>query len=92
MGMVEDILKALDRIPAWKRLGELPPEVDDLKRRVASLEEKLQGKWPADVCKFCGARAVRMTATFGPINDKGHIEQNWECGECGKVEVRTTKP
>jgi hypothetical protein len=29
MGMLEDILKALDRIPGWKRLQELPSEMDD---------------------------------------------------------------
>lgn len=49
MGMLEDILKALDRTPRWKRLQEVPSEVDELKSRVAALEGKLDGKWPADI-------------------------------------------
>jgi hypothetical protein len=60
MGIVDDILRALDRIPIWKRLQELPSEVDDLKARVAAFEDKLSGKWPPDVCRYCGARAARL--------------------------------
>jgi hypothetical protein len=28
MGIIDDILKALDRIPVWRRLQEIPGEVD----------------------------------------------------------------
>jgi hypothetical protein len=87
VGTIDDFLKVLDRIPIWKRLGEVPTEVDDLKRRLSELEGKLNGKWPADICKFCGERAVRMTANFGP-NEKGKMHQNWSCGACNKVEMR----
>ena len=80
MGMIDDILKALDRIPTWKRLQEVPAEVDDLKRRVVELEAKLGGKWPPDVCKYCGARAVRLTAD----STYGGMFEVWTCGECGK--------
>jgi hypothetical protein len=87
MGIIEDILNALDRIPIWKRVQELPPEVDALKKRVADLEQKLGGKWPPDICKFCGARALRLSATLGPT-DKGKIREHWHCEECSKTEVR----
>ena len=30
-----------DRIPAWKRLQQIPSELQELKTRVAALEEKL---------------------------------------------------
>ena len=30
MGIVDDLLKALERIPIWKRLGEVPDEIDEL--------------------------------------------------------------
>jgi hypothetical protein len=60
MGFVEDVFKALDRIPIWKRLQELPSEVDQLKAKIADFETKLGGKWPPDVCKFCGERAARL--------------------------------
>jgi hypothetical protein len=87
MGILEDMLKALDRIPGWKRLQEIPPEVDELKRKVAALEEQLGSKWPPDVCKFCGERALRLSATFGPT-EKGKIRQHWVCKECQQTEIR----
>ena len=90
MGIVDDILKALDRIPGWKRVQELPTEVDALKSRITALEEKLGDKWPADICKACGARALRMIDSF-PL-DKGIIQQTWSCGECKGQELRTRKP
>ena len=31
MSLLDDVMKVLDRIPIWKRLGEVPSEVDDLK-------------------------------------------------------------
>lgn len=82
MGMVDDFLKALDRIPLWKRLGQVPDEVDTLKRQVAAIEEKLNGKWPGDVCRYCGARASRLDSA-----PRGN-EERWRCGECDKVDFR----
>lgn len=79
MGILEDILTALDRIPVWKRLQALPGEVDELKGRLASLETKMGGKWPGDVCPFCGAQALRMET-----NDMHGMRELWKCGECGK--------
>jgi hypothetical protein len=87
MGVIEDMFKALDRIPIWKRLQTVPDEVDALKAKVAALEEKLGGKYPADACKFCGARACRMTASFG-ANAKGRPQSHWTCSDCGRVETR----
>ncbi len=81
MGIVDDTLKALDRLPWWKRMGEVPGEVDDLKKRVAALEEMLGGKWPPDVCKFCGERAARLQASVMG-------REQWQCAKCGKIEVR----
>jgi hypothetical protein len=54
MGVLEDMIKALDRIPGWKRLQELPSEVDQLKASVAALEEKLSDKWPAECADSVG--------------------------------------
>lgn len=82
MGIVDETLKVLDRIPIWKRLGEVPDEIDDMKKRVAALEKMLGGKWPADVCKACGARALRMQSSM--IG-----RQHWLCAECKKMEIRT---
>lgn len=83
MGMVDDVLKVLDRIPIWKRLNDVPDEIDDLTRRVAELENKLGGKWPADVCRFCGERSVRMV--YSALS-----KEEWKCQECGKRELRAS--
>jgi hypothetical protein len=91
VGLLEDMLSALDRIPGWKRLQGIPDEVDALKTRVSSLEEKLNGKWPPEVCRFCGERNVRLAATFGP-DDKGSMHEHWECGTCENTDVRLVKP
>ena len=91
MGIIEDILKALDRIPIWKRVQELPAEVDDLKARVAELEHKLSGKYPPDVCKLCGTRALRLKNTLGP-NTQGNMREIWVCEECTKHETRLVSP
>jgi hypothetical protein len=84
MGVIEDILKALDRIPLWKRLQQVPEEVDKLQTRVADLEQKLNGKWPGDVCRYCGARAARLAAP-----PRG--QENWKCEECGQTDYRPIK-
>jgi hypothetical protein len=83
MGILEDILKALDRIPIWKRLQELPSEVDGLKQRIAALEAAL-ARCPADGCPYCGARAFRLQR-----QDMHGQREIWQCGECqGKAELR----
>lgn len=87
MGVLDDTMKLLDRIPVWKRLQTIPDEVDALSKRVVELEEKLGGKWPPDVCKFCGERAARLSHSLGP-DTKGKIQQSWGCASCGNVEKR----
>jgi hypothetical protein len=91
MGLLEDMLKALDRVEIWKELQTTPKRLTDLERRVAELEKKLGGKWPGDVCKSCGARELRLAHTFGPM-DKGFMQEQWECSACNNVETRVIAP
>jgi hypothetical protein len=72
-----------------KRLQEVPSEVDELKARVGALEEKLSGKWPADVCRLCGARATCMGHTH--VDEKGIVTERWECAECKQYDFRYHK-
>jgi len=91
MGWLDDLAKQLDRIPIWKRLQQVPSEVDDLKSRVAVLEEKLGGKWPADVCKYCGERAARLLEAGRFATTEGTKMERWSCSACGKTEMRHVK-
>lgn len=85
MGIVDETLKVLDRIPIWRRLSEVPAEIDVLKEKVAALEEKLNGKWPGDVCRYCGSRAARLASP-----PRG--QENWKCDDCGQVDYRPIEP
>jgi hypothetical protein len=88
MGLLEDMLSALDRIPGWKRLQQVPSEVDELKTKIAALEQLISGKAPPDYCRYCGARAARLRHS--------HLEKNvsverWDCGECKNGDFRHRK-
>jgi hypothetical protein len=84
MGMLDDIMKALDRWDVWKRVQETPDRVDELTRRIAALEEKYGGKRPGDACPFCGERAFRLQTV-----DMNGLREVWGCGDCKKTrEIR----
>lgn len=86
----KDLLALLDKIPAWKAIGEAPARVDALEQRLAALERRLE-RCPGDACPRCGALAVRFERTLG------HRQQNtpeafriekWTCQECGHSDTR----
>jgi len=89
MGVIEDMLNALDRIEWWRELRGAPTRIAALEKKVAELEEKLGSKWPPDVCKFCGERAVRLDRSY-PARE-GLIDQIWRCKECGQYENRSVR-
>jgi hypothetical protein len=91
--VIKDINELLDHIPVWKKLRGLPPRVEELERRIAQLEEKLNGTYPAEVCRKCGARSLRLNATFGP-DAKGLMRETWVCQgqDCNFHEERAIKP
>ena len=93
MGLLEDVRRILADIPLWKDLGGVPDRVKALEQKVADLEEKLNGKYPPDVCPRCGSRTMRSTGSFGP-NEKGMMMQDWQCQdeECHYHETRMIKP
>jgi len=89
MGVIDDVRKWLQDWADWKRIKEQAEKVPALEKRIADLEAKLGGKQPGDVCKACGARALRMVSNRP--SSKGYIEQRWECGECKRGEWRHVK-
>ncbi len=87
---LSDLLAVLDRWDLWQRVSASPDRLDDVEQRLADLEEKLGGKWPPDVCRFCGEREVRLNHVAGP-GDHGTMREEWVCGACGEADKRLVK-
>lgn len=84
MGLLDDVMKTLDRIPIWKRLQTLPPEVDALTKRVAALEARLA---PAtgDQCPKCRAMTFKLDRTEPepePWGSMGAMQTVRRCSSC----------
>lgn len=91
MFSLKDLLAVLDRWDVWQRVSATPDKIEALERRVAALEEKLGDVWPADVCRACGKRAMRLGGVRGP-GASGTMTEHWDCAECGGHERRQVKP
>jgi hypothetical protein len=92
MGAIDDIMKVLDRTAIWRRLQQIPSETDELKARVSALEEKLTGKWPPDVCRFCGERTARFNQATNCVDRYGFLHEFYKCESCLKTDERLRKP
>jgi len=95
---VSDIIKLLDQIPIWKRLVSLVKEVDELKARVAILEET--ARKPAapapELCPLCESGSLKVIAVrphpqFGTF---GAQLRTLKCTNeaCGHTENRKHDP
>ncbi|CAM5218229.1 hypothetical protein CDEF62S_00372 [Castellaniella defragrans] len=89
MGVIEDVLKALERIPVWKRVTKLPDEMDALQKRVAALEAKL-GPKPGGQCPKCGEMSMRLisSAPHPEFGFAGAKRDTLRCESCGFEETR----
>jgi hypothetical protein len=72
--------------------GEIISQLDALNRRVSDLEEKLGDKWPADICRHCGERGLRLAHAIPVPDSQGYMRENWQCEKCGKYDVKAYIP
>jgi hypothetical protein len=86
MGLLEDMLKALDRVEIWKQLQGTLQRISELEKRVAELEGKIGGKWPADVASIVEREQYGCIASSAPKG--GKMREHWKCGECNRIETR----
>lgn len=91
MGVLEDVIKALERIPLWKRLSQLPHEMEAIERRVAELEARLA---PAkgDQCPKCRQMTFTLTSSEpikGALGRLGAMYDSYQCSACGYTDRRT---
>lgn len=74
----ESILTLLDKWPRWKRINDMPDQLDDLVSRMAALEKRLE-KRPEEDCPYCGEPSLRLTLQW--MNAQW---EKWTCQSCGK--------
>lgn len=92
--MIEDVMKALERIPLWKRVAALPDEIEALKNRIEALERRLN---PAvgDICPKCKELTFVITASAplpGSLGRLGATRRTRTCSNCGFQEQETLTP
>ena len=93
MSTVESILKLLEQRPIWKRMMDAPARVDELEKKVATLEDRLR-RAPGEACPHCGALEYRV-AESKPHEEFGHMgatARTMCCGECGFREDKLILP
>lgn len=91
MGVIEDVMRALERIPIWKRLVALPAEVEQLQARVDALEARLT-QATGDVCPKCRAPHFMLEDSQplrGGLGDLGVRQYSYRCHSCGYEDVQT---
>jgi predicted RNA-binding Zn-ribbon protein involved in translation (DUF1610 family) len=94
MSTVESILDLLNKWPKWKRVTDAPDRVDELEKRLAALENKLQGA-PGEACPKCGALAMRAVSEQkapGPLGITGTRLRVSKCEDCGFATEQTIIP
>jgi len=94
MGILEDVMKALERIPSWKRLQNLPTQVEELERRINALESRLN---PAtgEQCPSCRAMAFKLLRSEPapePWGSMGVRQDHFACSACPYTDIRERNP
>lgn len=89
MGMLEDLMKALERIPLWKQVSALPATVSALEARIAALEARLDTS-SGSRCPMCQSSGFMRTGSkpdpaFGAL---GVMLDMFSCPGCGHHEAR----
>jgi hypothetical protein len=87
--MIEEILKALERLPLWKRISAMPSEVEALQARVTALEARLAGT-TGPLCPVCNAPGFTKTGSRpDPIMGvMGVMQDSFQCPACNHKEDR----
>ena len=96
MGLLGDILKALESSTDWKRIKPLPDEVAELRKRVERLEAQLGAKRAGGLeqCPICNSLQFKREASKADplFGDLGVMQDSYRCLSCGHQENRQRQP
>lgn len=87
-------MKALDRIPNWKRIQAAPKEIEALEMRIKALEATLKPPSGAQ-CPSCGAMAyklMRSTPSPEPWGSMGARQDHFACSACPYTDIQERNP
>ena len=89
MGILEDVMKAIERIPGWKRIAATPDELDALKKRVEELEAKLSPP-SGEICPICRSPSLKVISSkpHPVFSFAGKKVDTLQCSSCGHKEDR----
>ncbi|MHB9833854.1 hypothetical protein Q8F57_003345 [Paraburkholderia terrae] len=89
MALLEDIIKALERIPGWKRIAAAPDEIEALKKRVAELESQLS-QGGGEICPICRKAAFEIVKSIPhpEFAFAGTKLDTMKCSACNHEETR----
>lgn len=93
MSMLKDVLDALDRIPVWKRMQQMPAEIEALRARVEQLEARLRSA-TGDQCPKCRAMSFELIETRPepePWGSMGAMETVRRCSACAYERIDKDK-
>jgi hypothetical protein len=74
-----------------KEALEYGKRIATLEQRVSDLEAQRTDSAPAEHCRYCGERAVRLSDQSNyakGTHPKRWTEETWTCGKCGKKDIR----
>ena len=91
---LDNIVSVLQKWDFWRTIEALPGRVEELERRIALLEERLQ-RAPGEACPKCGElefRTEKVKPLRGPIGKMGAMERFLKCEKCGHSESKVESP
>ena len=79
---VSDVVKLLEKIPAWKEIKDLPKKITDLENEISELKSKMVFK---ESCPSCGSQE------FPAIRSRNIGVRTYQCKSCQYKETRNIK-
>lgn len=79
---VSDVVKLLEKIPAWKEIKDLPKKITDLENEISELKSKMVFK---ESCPKCSSQK------FPAIRSRNIGTRTYQCEDCQYKETRNIK-